>query len=197
MSTTSKPGRRCPWVRVSQITTSTKSSQTGQALLLFQLALLQRSTSLGLGLGSPYAETPHLGKQLPQIVAALCVIFTQIPYTNSVHKFRTQKPVHKTGTQKSTYPYTNPYTKAVHKSVHKSGTQIRTQNRYTNPYRKPVHKKNDWISFLKLLRCLRPLPHFFTRLSTPYGTFLCTTSLALRSWPAASRRWPRVAARGL
>jgi hypothetical protein len=187
LSTTSKPGRRCPWVRVSQITTSTKSSQTWQALLLFQLALLQRSTSLGLG--SLYAETPHLGKQLPQIVAALCVIFTQIPYTNSVHKFRTQKPVHKTGTQKSTYPYTNPYTKAVHKSVHKSGTQIRTQNRYT--------KKINWISLLKLLRCLRPLPHFFTRLSTPYGTFLCTTAPALRSWPAASRRWPRVAARGL
>ena len=159
-------------MRVSQITTSTKSSQTGQALLLFQLALLQRSTSLGLG--SLYAETPHLGKQLPQIVAALCVIFTQIPYTNSVHKFRTQKPVHKTGTQKSTYPYTDPYTKldtnpytnAVHKSVHKTGTQ----------------KKDNWISLLKLLRCLRPLPHFFTRLSTPYRTFLCTTAPALRSW---------------
>ena len=130
LSTTSKSGRRCPWEVAPWVnTTSMRISQTGQARLLFQPALLQRSMCLGLG--SLYAETPRLGRQLPQILAALCIIFTQIPYTNSVHKFRTQKSVHKIGTQKSTHPYTNPYTKsdtnrdtkAIHKSVHKNGTQ--------------------------------------------------------------------------
>ena len=126
LSTTSKSGRRCPcevapWVN----TTSMRISQTGQARLLFQPALLQRS--MPLGLGSLYAETPRLGRQLPQILAALCIIFTQIPYTNSVHK--------------------NPYTKSVHKKAHirtqirtQNRTQIVTQKRYTNPYTKTVHK---------------------------------------------------------
>ena len=126
LSTTSKSGRRCPWEVAPWVnTTSMRISQTGQARLLFQPALLQRS--MPLGLGSLYAETPRLGRQLPQILAALCIIFTQIPYTNSVHK--------------------NPYTKSVHKKVHirtqirtQNRTQIVTQKRYTNPYTKTVHK---------------------------------------------------------